>query len=84
MNPQNASALVSTGIYQYTRNPMYLGMALILFGAAIRLGNPIGFFGPLFFVTFITRFQIKAEEAALAKVFGQDFVKYSRKVRRWI
>ena len=83
-NPDDASSLVIGGIYKYTRNPMYLGMALILLGGIIRLGNPFALIGLLFFVWYITQFQIKPEEEALGKLFGKDYADYQSKVRRWI
>ena len=79
-----ASSLVNSGIYGLTRNPMYLGWALTLLAWAIYLGNLIAFvFVPLF-VWYITRFQIKPEERVLTQLFGDQFLSYSSKVRRWI
>lgn len=82
--PDKASALVTGGIYRYTRNPMYLGMALVLVGGIIRIGNPLAFFGLIFFVWYITTFQIKPEEKALINLFGKDYEEYCESVRRWI
>jgi len=84
MNPGKASHLVTKGIYRYTRNPMYLGMSLVLFGGFIRLGNPMGILSVLFFVSYLSRFQIKPEEKALKELFGEDYTAYCRKVNRWI
>ena len=82
--PDTASQLVTNGIYQYTRNPMYLGMALILIGAAIRIGNPAGILSLVLFVWYMTRFQIRPEEKALMKIFGEDYEEYLERVRRWL
>ena len=84
MNPEKATQLVTRGIYQYTRNPMYLGMACVLIGGLIRIGNPLGMPGILFFIGYITRFQIRPEEEVLQKIFGEKYTDYRIKVRRWI
>ena len=81
--PSKATALVTGGIYKYTRNPMYLGMALILFGGIIRIGNPMTFLGLIFFVWYLNQFQIKPEEVALTELFGEKYKDYCSKVRRW-
>ena len=83
-HPEKASSLVKTGVYRYTRNPMYLGMASVLFGDVVRFGNPLSLLGVLFFCWFITQFQIKPEEDALEKLFGESYLSYKKKVRRWI
>lgn len=82
--PSKASSLVTSGIYTYTRNPMYLGMALILLGGIIRIGNPTTIIGLMFFVWYLTQFQIKPEEDALVDLFGDEYRDYCRRVRRWI
>lgn len=79
-----ASTLVNSGIYRFTRNPMYLGWALTLLAWALYLGNPLAFICVPVFVWYITRFQIQPEERILARLFGQQFMSYSSKVRRWI
>lgn len=84
LNVTQASSLVTTGIYAYTRNPMYLGMALVLLAWAIWLGSLIAFAGPLIFVVWITRFQILPEERAVAAKFGAEFAAYRAVTRRWI
>lgn len=84
MNPQNASKLVTSGIYRYTRNPMYLGMLFVLIGGLIRLGNPTGLIGIAFFIFWINEFQIKPEERVLTEVFEDEYREYCAKVRRWI
>ncbi len=82
--PEKASTLVTTGIYQFTRNPMYVGLVCFLIAWAAWLGS---FYSLIFIVVFIfymNRFQIKPEERALAKLFGQDYQDYCQKVRRWL
>ncbi|MFK8029072.1 MAG: isoprenylcysteine carboxylmethyltransferase family protein [Gammaproteobacteria bacterium] len=84
LNPNAASSLVASGLFQFSRNPMYLGMALILFGVVIRLGSLSGLAILAVFIGLITQFQIKPEERALESIFGQEFVEYCSRVRRWI
>ena len=81
---ENASALVTGGLYRFSRNPMYLGLALVLSGWALWLGNPINILGVAAFVWLMNVLQIKPEEAALTETFGQDYLDYKRRVRRWL
>ncbi len=83
-NPQKATKLVQNGVYRYTRNPMYLGMVLVLSGGAVRVGNPLSVIGIVFLVWYLTRFQIKPEEDALKNKFGDVYLQYRTKVRRWV
>lgn len=80
---ETPSALVTGGIYRFSRNPMYLGLLLGLAGWAAHLGNLSCFVLLPVFVCYITRFQIMPEELALASKFGRDFDTYCRSVRRW-
>ncbi len=84
LNPSNATKLVIDGIYKFSRNPMYLGLLLILSGISIIL-NPIGglFLIPLF-ILYINLFQIIPEEKAMVDLFKDEFLKYKKNVRRWI
>ena len=84
LRPETASSLVSNGIYRYTRNPMYLGMALALLGWGVFLSNPASLIGLFAFVAYMNRVQIAPEERALAARFGDDFSAYVARVRRWI
>jgi protein-S-isoprenylcysteine O-methyltransferase Ste14 len=79
-----ASTLVTTGIFAYTRNPMYLGMTVLLLGWAVFLSGVWTMLGPLLFGLFITRFQILPEERVLARKFDTSYNAYTQKVRRWI
>jgi len=84
IKPEEASQLVTDGFFKITRNPMYLGMLLFLFGLSIYNGLIVGFvFLPLF-VGYITFFQIIPEESAMIEIFGEDYKAYMKKVRRWI
>lgn len=84
MRPARASSLVTTGLFGFSRNPIYLGDLLLLIALFIWLGNAINIvFLPLF-VWFINHFQIEAEERALSQLFGDTYLDYCKKVRRWI
>ena len=84
MSPEKASQVVNSGIYAYSRNPMYLALLLVLFALAIALEN-LAVFGILpLFIAYITRFQIIPEERAMLKLFGDEFVAYQQSVWRWL
>ena len=83
-NPSKATNLVTDGIYSYSRNPMYLAIVIVLFAWMIALGNYLNIFILWLFIWYITYFQIKPEEAALSKLFGDKYQKYCLQVRRWI
>ena len=79
-----ASALVTAGPYRFTRNPMYLGMAGVLLGAALFLGSLTPFIViPAFMALIADRF-IQPEEAMLERAFGRAYLDYKAKVRRWL
>lgn len=84
LKPETASSLVVSGIYQVTRNPMYVGMVLFLLAWGIHLSSVWAFFGVPGFVLYMNRFQIAPEERALAEIFGAEFENYQSKVRRWL
>jgi protein-S-isoprenylcysteine O-methyltransferase Ste14 len=84
LRPGNASALVAHGLYRYTRNPMYLGLLLVLTAWTLYQGNLIGFAVLPVFVAYLTRFQIVPEERLLAAKFGASYEAYRRAVRRWV
>jgi len=84
LKPERSSYLVTSGIYRYTRNPMYLGLLLILLAWAVFLANIVAFIFLPAFIAYLNRFQIRPEEKALALMFGQDFANYRSKVRRWL
>lgn len=82
--PDQASTLVTTGVFKRTRNPMYLGMLLILFAWCFFLSSPLAFIVLPFFVLYITRFQIGPEEEAMKKRFGEQYEAYCEEVARWV
>ena len=82
--PHRASSFVTSGIYAVTRNPMYVGNALLLVAWAIFLDAPWPFVGPVLFVLYVTRFQIEPEERILAGLFGAEYSAYRNRVRRWL
>ena len=84
LRPERASALVTDGIYRRTRNPMYVALALALLGWAVQLGHALAPLGVVLFVAWTNRFQIAPEERALARLFGAEFERYMREVRRWL
>ena len=83
-HPEHTSSLVTTGIYQLTRNPMYLGLLVVLLGWADFLDSFLAFSGPLFFFLYISAFQIKPEEVVMKSKFGSEFSEYCSQVRRWL
>ena len=82
--PEKTSALVSTGVYRVTRNPMYLGLLLFLCAWAVWRSAPWGLLGPVAFALYIYRFQIVPEERVLSAKFGTDYEQYTARVRRWV
>ncbi len=84
MKPSSASSLVTSGIYRHSRNPMYLGMLLILVGWALYLANILTFLVLPAFILYMNQFQIKPEERALTARFGREYLEYMSQVHRWI
>ena len=84
LNINNASSLVISGVFKYSRNPMYLGMVFILLALSFRFNLVGGILFTSIFIMYITKFQIIPEEAAMKSIFGEDFNKYKNKTRRWI
>ena len=79
-----ASTLVTSGIYGFTRNPMYLGLTTLLLAWAEFLSAPWTLLGPAVFALFIDRFQIAPEERAMRAKFGAKYDAYTARVRRWL
>jgi protein-S-isoprenylcysteine O-methyltransferase Ste14 len=79
-----ASSLVTWGVYAITRNPMYLGGLVMLLGWAVFLSNALVFLFLPVYVLFISRFQIAPEERALKSLFGETYVAYQARARRWL
>jgi protein-S-isoprenylcysteine O-methyltransferase Ste14 len=84
LKPERASAMVTSGVYRITGNPMYLGMALLLLAWSIYLSALLPFAGLLIYVWYITQFQIKPEERVLESIFGEAYSSYAARVRRWL
>lgn len=84
MQPSNTSSLVTRGLYQLSRNPMYAGFLLLLLSWALLLSNIVSFAGLPVFVWYMNRFQIIPEEQALIAKFGAEYIAYAKNVRRWL
>ena len=84
MKPGAVSALVTNGIYRWTRNPMYVGLCLFLSAAAVYLWSPWALMGPVAFVAYINRFQIAPEERVMHERYGETYEAYCQRVRRWV
>lgn len=82
--PEEASTLVSSGVFGITRNPMYVGLLCVLVAWAVFLASVWALVGPVAFVLYIGRFQIAPEERVLAKLFGSEYADYQARVRRWL
>lgn len=81
--PHKARRLAATGVYAYSRNPMYLGVLLLLLAWAVFLLNGLSLLVAFFFPLYITIFQIRPEERYLEEKFGEEYLRYKAKVRRW-
>ncbi len=84
INIEKASSLVVTGIFQYSRNPMYLGMVFILLGLTLIFNLIGGILCTILFMLYISVFQIKPEEIVMDKLFGEEFASYKKSVRKWL
>ena len=84
LKPESASSLVVSGVFKISRNPMYVGFALLLLAWCVYLSAPVLLMIVLLFTAVITRFQIIPEERAMLKLFGDEFVAYQQSVRRWL
>lgn len=82
--PHTTRWLVTTGVYRYSRNPIYLGMLCCLLAWAVWLAHLLALVYVWLFAVYLTRFQIKPEERALRQKFGEAYEAYARSVRRWI
>ena len=84
MRPGKASSLMTTGVFAFSRNPIYLADLLVLVGIATWIGHLVGFLPCILFVAYMNRFQIRPEESTLTALFGDDYRRYRERVRRWI
>jgi protein-S-isoprenylcysteine O-methyltransferase Ste14 len=84
LTPNASSAVVSHGVYRFSRNPMYLGFLVALAGWAVYLSNVASALLLPVFVAYMNQYQIKPEERALLAKFGEQYAQYMSRVRRWI
>ena len=84
LQPDACSSLVTSGVYQRSRNPMYLGLLFVLIAWGLFLSNLFSVIFAAGFLLYMNRFQIQPEERALLAVHGQDYSDYMIKVRRWL
>ena len=84
LKPEQASSLIISGVFSFSRNPMYLGMVFILISVSIKFNLLGGLLITSMFALFITKFQIIPEEAAMHKLFPEEFASYKENTRRWI
>ena len=82
-HPEKSTELVVTGVYNFSRNPMYLGLLLFLLAWGLHLGNAFNTILAALFVAYMNRFQIAAEEEVLEKKYGAAYRTYCTLVRRW-
>ncbi len=78
------TALVANAPYTFTRNPMYVGLTTVLLGFAVFFGSPVMLLAPIIFVIVIDRALIPHEETTLERLFGQQYLDYKTRVRRWL
>ena len=81
---EDPSLLITSGPFRFSRHPMYLGMASILLGIAFILGTVVAFVYPFLFVVTMEIMFILYEESDLERVFGDEYLDYRRRVRRWV
>lgn len=84
LKPEGASQLVNSGIYKYSRNPMYVGNFILLIAWGVWLGVPANIATLSVYELYMTRFQIKPEEQILEGLFQNEYRRYKEKVRRWV
>tara|TARA_X000000950_G_C13765004_1_gene598493 strand:+ start:537 stop:980 length:444 start_codon:yes stop_codon:yes gene_type:complete len=81
---KKVNKLITSGIYKYSRNPMYLGFLMIVISTSIYYLNIFSIITPILFYFWINRYQIKREEIFLREKFGKEYLLYTTKTRRWI
>jgi protein-S-isoprenylcysteine O-methyltransferase Ste14 len=79
-----SSVLVTSGLYRFSRNPMYLGMLIWLIGLAVLLGSLIAFLFPILFFLAVNFYIVPLEEKSMERLFGAQFTEYKQRVRRWL
>jgi protein-S-isoprenylcysteine O-methyltransferase Ste14 len=81
---KDPTLFVTDGLFKWTRNPMYLGITLLLTGIAVLIGTLSPFLGPIVFAVTADRWYIRLEEQAMQRKFGERYTAYRRVTRRWI
>ena len=84
LNPEKTTSLVIRGVYQYSRNPMYIGFLLWVTAGVVFSCNLISVIFPPMFIISANHLYIDREENALEKIFGNDYRQYKKDVRRWL
>lgn len=84
MSPDSTSSLVTSGVYRFTRNPMYLGFLLFLIALGVFLASLYSFLLPALFIPYMNKFQIEPEEKSMQEMFGSEYSNYAMRVRRWV
>ena len=84
LKPEAATSLITTGIFKLSRNPMYLGMLLLIISLWIKTGAVLGFILVAGFIAYLNYFQIFPEEQAMKGLFSDKYKTYCQQVRRWL
>ena len=84
ITPEKSTSLVTEGVFSFSRNPMYLGMLIIITSSSIFFATWVGLLLIILFIVIINFFQIEPEEKMMRKLFGEEYEAYTTKVRRWI
>ena len=84
LKPERSSSLVTGGIFRLSRNPMYFALLLALLAWGLYLSNLYSVAVAMLFVPWMNRFQIRPEERAMEKLYGEDFLSYKKSTRRWL
>ena len=84
LDPGRAEELVTSGLFRFSRNPMYLGMLMVLTAGVLWLGAWSAMLAPIVFIWVMTEIQIKIEERSLQQKFGDQFSAYRVRTRRWL
>lgn len=84
VKPESASSVVNTGVFAYTRNPMYVALLLLIIALGLWWQHLSVILCGAVFISYMNRYQIKPEERALERLFGEDYLKYKNRVRRWV
>ena len=79
-----ASLIVTNGVYRYSRNPMYLGMLVMLTGGSLMMGTVPAMFAPMVFFIIIDKVFVPYEEEKLVDSFGDEYLNYIEQTRRWV